>query len=238
MINIRLLFRTARRLRRDGFTLVELLVVIGIIAILAGVALGPITGGIEKAKENAGMQAARSINLLCFSYSNDNNQTYLPGGNSSSATPATSTSEGIASALLNNKYASDATIFAISSAHKYTGSAAPYSLASGNVDFDFVAGSSTSVGLTATAPDQTPIVFSDIGVAGSVVGPSGSTAGYISGLAASTPFGQNGVAVAYKSNSAQFLKATIVGSGTQVNNFISTSFSDTWATSNYNVIKP
>ena len=79
MLNIRLLFRTARKLRRDGFTLVELLVVIGIIAILAGIALGPITSGIEKAKENAGMQTARSINLLSFSYANDNNQNYLPG---------------------------------------------------------------------------------------------------------------------------------------------------------------
>jgi len=238
MINIRLLFRTARRLRRDGFTLVELLVVIGIIAILAGVALGPITGGIEKAKENAGMQAARSINLLAFSYSNDNNQTYLPGGNASSATPATSLSEGIASALLNNKYASDATIFAITAAHKYTGSAAPYNLTSNNVDFDFVAGSSATVGLTATAPDQTPIVFSEIG-GGTVNGPSGATAGTITQLNTNNkaPFGSNGVAVAYKSNSAQFIKGTAAGTGTTVNNFISTSFTDTWS-GNYTVILP
>ena len=46
-----------------GFTLVELLVVIGIIAILAGVALGPITSGIKKAKESAAMQSCRSIGL-------------------------------------------------------------------------------------------------------------------------------------------------------------------------------
>ena len=56
-----------------GFTLVELLVVIGIIAILAGVALGPITSGIRKARESACMQTTRTLALAEFQYANDNN---------------------------------------------------------------------------------------------------------------------------------------------------------------------
>jgi len=223
-----------RKLSPSGFTLVELLVVIGIIAILAGVALGPITSGIQRAKESAGMQAVRSINVLCFSYANDHNQTYLPGA-SPSGSPSTSTSEGIASALLNNNYTSDATIFAITGAHQYTGSSAPYSLKSNNVDFDFLAAIGNT-GITATASDQLPIVFSDLGNSGTIIGPVNGTPGVVIGLPSSAPFGQYGVAVAYKSNSAQFCKATLSAGGTRVDNFISPSFTETWL--NYTVIKP
>src|ERR1700678_4413880 len=72
----RLQRRTAHCNSRGGFTLVELLVVIGIIAILAGVALGPITSGIKKANHSKGLQTAHVLALAEFQYSNDNNQAY------------------------------------------------------------------------------------------------------------------------------------------------------------------
>src|SRR5271167_3655920 len=97
MLNNRLHFCTARSSSRDGFTLVELLVVIGIIAILAGVALGPITNGIKQAKHNAAMQLGRQIGQVCFSFSTDNVQ----GGN---AYPADTTGAKIAQDLLNANY--------------------------------------------------------------------------------------------------------------------------------------
>src|SRR5476649_1317701 len=102
----RLLLRTARKSTRDGFTLVELLVVIGIIAILAGVALGPITNGIKQAKHNSSMQQGRQIGQMMFSYATDNTQ----NGN---AYPADATAAKIAGNLLNGNYASDPAVFVV-----------------------------------------------------------------------------------------------------------------------------
>jgi len=149
-------------------------------------------------------------------------------------TATVGTSAYVANALLNNKYANDATVFAIGNTTKYTG-AAPYDLKSTNIGWDFTAGATNTTGITSAAPDQTPVVFSDIGASTTIVAQSGG--GYqVQALPATTPFQQNGVAVAYKSNSALFIKATSVTGGSNVSNFISSSFSDSWA--NYTVIKP
>jgi len=223
MINSRLPFRTARKTSRDGFTLVELLVVIGIIAILAGVALGPITSGIEKAKESSAMQSARSINLLCFSYSNDNNQTY----------PVGAASIDVAKALLNGGYATDPTIFFLQGASKYAGTGAPYAdFQPNNISWDFTAGpitppATTATGLTSAASDSLPVVYC---TGENVAYPTTASQGLNLTLSGKGPFKNNGIAVAYKSNSAVFMKGTFT-SATQatVNGFISTSDSDTTA---------
>jgi len=108
-------------------------------------------------------------------------------------------------------------------------------LTASNVDFDFTGGATTSTGITSSACDQVPVVYSDIGN-GTITGPTGTTPGVISGLPSTAPFGLNGVAVAYKSNSAVFLKGVASASGVTVNNFITTSFTDTW--SSYTRIAP
>lgn len=232
MINIRLVSRrTARNISRGGFTLVELLVVIGIIAILAGVALGPITSGIEKAKESSGLQVTRSINLLLFSYANDNNQTYLPGsGSANPQATAITTGHGIANALLNAKYASDPSIFAITTAHKYTGTVSSgYNLLAGNVDFNFTAANSSGTGLTSAACDQVPMVWSVCSATAFTGYPTAAITSSIPiGVDNTGAFSLNGLAVAYKSNSAAFLKATATSpTAASAPNFIQASYSDT-----------
>ena len=238
MLNNRLLFSTARRSTRGGFTLVELLVVIGIIAILASVALGPIMGGIEKAKESSGMQTARSINLLLFSYSNDNNQTYPPGGSAGvTLTPPPTdvgTSEGIAIQLLQGGYATDPTIFAIGSTQKYTGAGAPYAdFAKTNISFDFTGGAAATAGITSSASDLLPLVYC---TGETVAYPPTANAGLNLTLSGNGPFKFNGIAVGYKSNSAVFMKGIQnAAASAVVNGFISTSCSDVGP---YTQIKP
>lgn len=210
MLINRLLFHTAKKSNRGGFTLVELLVVIGIIAILASVALGPITHGLEVAKESAGMQTARTLGLSEFQYSTDNG-TY-PGGD---------TSEAIAGALLTGQYVTDAAIFALNKGVAYTGT--PANAATGmvaaNICWDFMTETkttqATNPGLSTSDPDGLPAVYTtglNLGTSCPTQGPGPAIS-----LTSTMPFGLNGIAVCWKSNSAQFLKAATGTSGSQIN---------------------
>jgi prepilin-type N-terminal cleavage/methylation domain-containing protein len=194
MLTNRLLRRTAPPSSQGGFTLVELLVVIGIIAILAGVALGPITGGIKKGQQSAGIQTARTIAISEFMYANDNNQSYP-----FSATDST----GIAKLLLLGGYINDPGIFYIAGSKetKYAGTTASTSILVTNISWDFVQ-ISTTQGLNSNVPDQLPVVFSSFGTAHTF--PTAAGADTIT-FTSSNPFGTAGCAVCYKSNSAKFV---------------------------------
>jgi prepilin-type N-terminal cleavage/methylation domain-containing protein len=172
-----------------GFTLVELLVVIGIIAILAGVALGPITNGIKKAQESGAMQTCRTIALAEFQYANDNNQAY-PDGTDAGV---------IATQLISGNYISDPSIFKIAPDTKYQPEAAVGTFTKANSSYDFM-GVTANTGIPSTAPDQTPIVWS-AGDPGCVAptSASGVTFAPTSGI-----FGKDGIAVCYHSNNAAF----------------------------------
>jgi prepilin-type N-terminal cleavage/methylation domain-containing protein len=193
------LLRTARSFSRGGFTLVELLVVIGIIAILAGVALGPITSGIKKAQQSSGVQTSRTLGLAEFQYANDNSIVY-PSGMDAGA---------VATELMNNNYISDPSIFYISSsaATKYTGTASG-TVSAANVSWDFgVQAITTAGGLNANSPDLAPLVVST-SKAVYAFSPSAGTASTATGVDTAAPFGTAGLAVMYKSNSSKFITAT------------------------------
>jgi prepilin-type N-terminal cleavage/methylation domain-containing protein len=176
-----------------GFTLVELLVVIGIIAILAGVALGPITKGITKARESAAMQTCRTIGLAEFQYANDNNGSYPYG-----------TGPAIANALFSGNYISDPGVFILSGdagAQKYTG-AANGTFGTKNDSFDFMDVGTGASGLTSSTPDQCPVVWTPDTNIPAV--PQGNAPAGVEFAPNNPLFGGDGIAIAYHSNNAFF----------------------------------
>jgi prepilin-type N-terminal cleavage/methylation domain-containing protein len=225
MLTPRISRRTARQSSRGGFTLVELLVVIGIIAILAGVALGPITNGIKQAQHNAAMQTGRQIGQVCFSYSTDNTS----NGN---AYPADATGLAIAQDLINASYVSDPSIFAVKSQTGYvapTTSGTGTTLVAGSVAWSFSCKSlNTTGGVTSSASDLIPLVFFNNGVSTAVATTLTATPGTNVSVTygANAPFGKDGAAIFYKGNNAVYTKANGTTAG-QIPAFISANCTDT-----------
>ena len=73
---MRKIIRGLKKLKANSFTLVELLVVISIIGLLAGLAVPAIQGGLDKAKQGVDVSNARQLGIIFFSEANDNNGIY------------------------------------------------------------------------------------------------------------------------------------------------------------------
>jgi prepilin-type N-terminal cleavage/methylation domain-containing protein len=65
------ILRSLNKLKSNAFTLVELLVVISIIGLLAGLATPAIQKGLEKGKQTVDLNNGRQIGLLLFAMAND-----------------------------------------------------------------------------------------------------------------------------------------------------------------------
>jgi len=185
---------------------IALLVVAGVLVLsvpcCCGIALGPITNGIKKAKENMAMQQARAISLAMRAYANEHNGNYPDAGDAPASnltftmgsTPGATTSTEVFQKLLDGKYVTDPAIFYIA----MPGKVRPVGnrLASNNVCFDVTAG------LKADSPGTVPLVYStgyDVDYSrGGIIMPSTS--------GPASPF--TGMAVAYRNNRARFFSLT------------------------------
>ncbi len=234
MLSLRRSSLPARRpLGKSGFTLVELLVVIAIIALLAGVAIGPITGAMKTAKDNAGMQTTHALYVADFQYSIDSSTSSFADGADAGV---------IAQALLGGGYITDPTIFYIGggATTKYTGTSAATSITKTNVSWDFLgsspsgSGSATAYnGLSTSDPDQLPLVWAT----GNTITIPTSAGTYGTAQLNSpgkNPYGNDGIPVVYKSGASKFLKANVTTQS--IAQFIDNSYSPP-ASANY-VVRP
>jgi prepilin-type N-terminal cleavage/methylation domain-containing protein len=228
MSSPRRLFRPARSASgKGGFTLVELLVVIAIIALLAGIAIGPITGALKTAKDNGGMQTTHSLYIADFQYSIDNSNAFADGADAGA----------VANALLNGGYITDPTIFYVAGepnakkvvAGQGGGNGATASMKASNVCWDFM-GYAAGTGLSSNDPDQVPLIWS---TGNTLAVPLAS--GEAITVGANNPFGADGVPVVYKSGQSKFQKASTT-TGT-VANFVDASYTPPTTPPNYQIEK-
>jgi prepilin-type N-terminal cleavage/methylation domain-containing protein/prepilin-type processing-associated H-X9-DG protein len=91
-------------LRSGGFTLVELLVVISIIGLLAGLAIPAISSGMNKAKESTKISNLRGIYQACMLWSSENDGRVVPP----IAPPTTSGGTGVGWSSFLTNYLSQA----------------------------------------------------------------------------------------------------------------------------------
>ena len=91
--------RRLKKLKSNSFTLVELLVVISIIGLLAGLAVPAIQGGLDKAKQQVDVSNARQLGTILFREANDNN------GNYRCNTDLTNTNIGATMDVINGLFA-------------------------------------------------------------------------------------------------------------------------------------
>jgi hypothetical protein len=205
----------------SGLTRVELLVVVCLFVILVGVGYYSISSYLERISPSRGVECARTIDTLLSQYATDNNGVYPVG----EGTQAIGKAEGIARNLLENNYMPDASVFAVGSTTRYGGNDDNFSgIDAAHISWDFTAASTCSTGLTSAAPDLLPMVYT---TGENIAYPSTPGAGLNVLLSGNGPFGKKGMAVAYKSGNASFLKATPSGATLECEGFISTDLKDT-----------
>ena len=101
ILPMRKIIRGLKKLKANSFTLVELLVVISIIGLLAGLAVPAIQGGLDKAKQQVDVSNVRQCGMIAFSYANDNEGNFN-GTNTNSVSSTVFFTNLVALGLLNS----------------------------------------------------------------------------------------------------------------------------------------
>jgi len=182
------IMRGINKLKSNSFTLVELLVVISIIGLLAGLAVPAIQGGLDKAKQQVDVSNARQLGIIFFNEANDNNGVYRVNSDITN-TQAAGNFLTIVQGMISNGTLTTAKIL---SGQGTTPAASTSSITAANIAFGYVPN------LTTSDDGNTPLILSK--------GPTTLASSNIT-LQASYPWKLKGLVVYRVGNSSEFLKS-------------------------------
>ena len=184
------ILRGLKILKTNAFTLVELLVVITIIGLLAGMAVPAIQGGLDKAKQQVDVSNLRQCGIIAFSYANDNDGNYN-GTNTNSLSSTTFFTNLVALGQLNTTK--------ILAGNGYTAATSANNISANNIAWGY----------------NSPLTTSDDGNLPLFITknfPVGSTFSNVSIASATVGWKSKGIAVYRVGNSAEFIKPGTAGS--------------------------
>jgi prepilin-type N-terminal cleavage/methylation domain-containing protein len=185
---MRKIIRGLKKLKASSFTLVELLVVISIIGLLAGLAVPAIQGGLDKAKQGVDVSNARQLGIIFFSEANDNNGMYRVNGDLTN-TQAAGNFLTILQGMFSNGVLTSAKILSGQGVIPATSTNA---VTAANIAFGYVPN------LTTSDDGQIPLILTK--------GPTSLAQSNVA-LQDSYPWKKKGIVVYRVGNSAEFIKA-------------------------------
>jgi len=185
---MRKIIRGLKKLKANSFTLVELLVVISIIGLLAGLAVPAIQGGLDKAKQGVDVSNARQLGIIFFSEANDNNGMYRVNGDLTN-TQAAGNFLTILQGMFSNGVLTSAKILSGQGVIPATSTNA---VTAANIAFGYVPN------LTTSDDGQIPLILTK--------GPTSLAQSNVA-LQDSYPWKKKGIVVYRVGNSAEFIKA-------------------------------
>ena len=188
---MRKIFQNLKKLKANSFTLVELLVVISIIGLLAGLAVPAIQGGLDKAKQQVDVSNIRQCGIVAFSYANDNEGNYN-GTNTNAITSTDFFTNLVSLGVLNSTK--------ILAGNGYTAALTTNNILVNNIAWGY------NSGLTASDDGNLPLFISKN------VGPTLQTFSNITISAATVGWKSKGIVVFRIGNNAEFIKPGTAGS--------------------------
>jgi len=193
LLPMRKIIRGLKKLKANSFTLVELLVVISIIGLLAGLAVPAIQGGLDKAKQGVDVSNARQLGIIFFSEANDNNGMYRVNGDLTN-TQAAGNFLTIVQGMVSNGVLTSAKIL---SGQGVIPALSTNAIAAANIAFGYVPN------LTTSDDGQIPLILTK--------GPTSLAQSNVA-LQDTFPWKKKGIVVYRVGNSAEFIKAGANGS--------------------------